>query len=565
MKLFTFSCTILVLLGYVAAGAQTNKKAAASDNRPNIVVILADDLGYSDVGCYGGEIATPNLDYLAANGVRFRRFYNTSRCCPTRASLLTGMYNHNAGIGEMTTDRNLPGYRGALSSNAVTLAEVLKAAGYHTGMVGKWHVSNTIEQKDPQAQLRWLNHQDEHPLFSPVEQYPVNRGFEKYYGNLWGVVDYFDPFSLVNGTEAVKNVPGDYYHTNAINDSAVSYIKAFSKDNKPFFLYVAETAPHWPLQALPEDIKKYENTYKVGWDQIREARYKKMVQLGLIDPTKAPLSPRMAADLTWENNPDREWDARAMAVHAAMVDRMDKGIGEIINALKETGKLQNTLILFLSDNGASPENAMQYGVGFDRPGETRSGQKIAYPVKKDVLPGPQTTFSSIGPRWANVSNTPYQLAKAESYEGGIRTPMIAFWPTGIRLPKGSFSDRVGHVMDFMATFVELAHTTYPAVYRGNTIKPMQGSSLLPAFNSANASGHTILFNEHFGARYVRYDGWKLVSRNNEQWHLSRIDDDETEVNDLAAQNPDIVQKLDKMWQDWAKENQVVPRQASTEK
>ncbi|HEU4902085.1 MAG TPA: arylsulfatase [Flavisolibacter sp.] len=554
----------VLLLLHLAVEAQ-KKKTAAKDNRPNIVVILADDLGYSDIGCYGGEIATPNLDYLAANGVRFRQFYNTSRCCPTRASLLTGMYNHNAGIGEMTTDRKLPGYRGALSPNTVTLAEVLKAAGYHTGMVGKWHVSNTLEQKDPQAQLRWLNHQDEHPLFSPVEQYPVNRGFEKYYGNIWGVVDYFDPFSLVNGIEAVKTVPGDYYHTIAINDSAVSYIKAFSKGDKPFFLYVAETAPHWPLQALPEDIKKYENTYKVGWDQIRAARYKKMVRLGLIDPKKAPLSPRMAADLTWENNPDREWDAKAMAVHAAMVDRMDKGIGEIINALKETGRLENTLILFLSDNGASPENAMQYGIGFDRPSETRTGQKIAYPVKKDVLPGPQTTFTSIGPRWANVSNTPYQYAKAESYEGGIRTPMIAFWPAGIRLPKGGFSDRVGHVMDFMATFVELAQTTYPAVYKGNTIKPMQGSSLLPAFKSATVNGHNVLFNEHFGARYVRYDGWKLVSGNNEQWHLYRIDEDETELNDLAVQNPEIVQKLDKMWQDWTRENQVVPKQANKEK
>lgn len=556
-KSLTCFCAVLSLLLQQTAAAQ---KALAKDKRPNIVVILADDLGYSDVGCYGGEIATPNLDSLAANGVRFRRFYNTSRCCPTRASLLTGMYNHNAGIGEMTTDRNLPGYRGALSANTVTLAEVLKEAGYHTGMVGKWHVSNTIEQKDPQAQLRWLNHQEEHPLFSPVEQYPVSRGFEKYFGNIWGVVDYFDPFSLVNGTEAVKNVPVGYYHTNAINDSAVAYIKAFSKEDKPFFLYVAETAPHWPLQALPEDIKKYENTYKVGWDAIRDSRYKKMVQMGLIDPAKAPLSPRMAADLTWENNPDKEWDARAMAVHAAMVDRMDRGIGNIIQALKESGRLENTLILFLSDNGASPENAMQYGTGFDRPGETRTGEKIAYPVKKEVLPGPQTTFTSIGSRWANVSNTPYQYAKAESYEGGIRTPLIAFWPAGIKLQKGSYSDRVGHVMDFMATFVELAKAKYPAVYKGNAIKPMQGSSLVPALRSATAKGHATLFNEHFGARYVRYDGWKLVSRNREPWHLYRIDDDETELNNLAAQHPEVVQKLDTLWQEWTKANQVVPKQ-----
>jgi arylsulfatase A-like enzyme len=552
----SFALAVLVS----CSGTQKISSNTKKQDRPNIIIILADDLGYSDIGCYGGEIATPNIDKLAANGIRFRQFYNTSRCCPTRASLLTGMYNHNAGIGEMTTDRNLPGYRGTLSPNTVTLAEVLKDAGYHTAMSGKWHVSNTIEQKDKQAQLRWLNHQEQHPLFSPLEQYPANRGFEKYFGNIWGVVDYFDPFSLVSGTTPINSVPKNYYHTDAITDTAISYIKAFSKGDQPFFLYVAETAPHWPLMALPEDIKKYENTYKVGWDAIRESRYKKMVQLGLIDPKKAPLSPRMGNELSWENNPDKDWDARAMAVHAAMVDRMDQGIGKIINALKETGELENTLIIFLSDNGASPENAMQFGPGFDRPGETRDGQKIAYPLKKDVMPGTETSYTSIGPRWANVANTPYQFAKADSYEGGIRTPMIAFWPAGIKLPKGSYSDRVGHVMDFMATFVELAHAKYPAVYKGNSIKPMQGMSLVPAFTSASAKGHNILFNEHFGARYVRYDGWKLVSHKNDPWHLYRIDDDETELNDLAAHHPDIVKNLDKMWQDWTKANQVVPKQ-----
>jgi len=562
ISIIFFALTLLFFRAESQRNFSGSKKKAA---RPNIIVILADDLGYSDIGCYGGEIATPNLNYLAANGVRFSRFYNTSRCCPTRASLLTGMYNHQAGIGEMTTDRSLPGYRGFLTPNTVTVAEVLKEAGYHTGMVGKWHVSNTIEQKDPQAQLRWLNHQEEHPLFSPIEQYPTSRGFEKYYGNIWGVVDFFDPFSLVNGTEPVKSVPADYYHTNAISDSAVSYIKAFSKEDRPFFLYVAETAPHWPLHALPEDIKKYENTYKVGWDVIRENRYKKMIQLGLIDPVKAALSPRMGKELSWENNPDKEWDARAMAVHAAMIDRMDQGIGRIINVLKETGEMENTLILFLSDNGASPENAMQYGMGFDRPGETRNGQKIAYPVKKDVMPGPETSFTSIGPRWANVANTPYQYAKAESYEGGVRTPLIAFWPAGIKIPGGSISERTGHVMDFMATFVKLAKAKYPAVYRGNNIKPMQGLSLVPAFASKTANGNRTLFNEHFGARYVRQDGWKLVSRRNEPWHLFRIDDDETELKDLSALHPEIVQKMDKMWQDWTKENHVFPKQADKAK
>lgn len=554
-----FVFTVSISIGLVS-WSQTKKAATDSqNNRPNIVLILADDLGYSDIGCYGGEIATPNLDYLAANGLRFKKFYNTSRCCPSRAALLTGMYNHQAGMGEMTTDRNAPGYRGFITRNTVTIAEVLRSAGYHTGMVGKWHVSNTIEQKDPKAQLRWLNHQEEHPLFSPLEQYPTNRGFEKYYGNIWGVVNFFDPFSLVSGTTPVKNVPAGYYHTDAISDSAIAYIKDFSRDTKPFFLYVAETAPHWPLHALPQDINKYENTYKVGWDVIRENRYRKMVALGLIDSSKTPLSPRWLNDVKWESNPDREWDARAMAVHAAMIDRMDQGIGKIIKVLNEIGQLENTLILFLSDNGASPENAAQYGVGFDRPGETRNGEKIVYPVKKEILPGDETSFASIGPRWANVANTPYQLAKAESYEGGVRTPLIAFWPKGITAKKGSFTERTGHVMDFMATFVEMAHCSYPVSFNGNSIKPLQGLSLLPAFTNKKGKNHAVLYNEHFGARSVRDDEWKLVARNKEDWHLYRMSIDETELNDLSKQFPDIVKKMDALWQEWSKQNLVLPK------
>ncbi len=537
-----------------------NKNVTEKDSRPNIVLILADDLGYSDMGCYGGEIHTPNLDYLAANGLRFTRFYNTSRCCPTRASLLTGLYNQQAGIGEMTTDREEPGYRGYLTDNTVTLAEVLRSAGYHTAMSGKWHVSNTIEQPTNEEQLKWLNHQAYHPYFSPVEQYPVNRGFEKYYGNIFGVVDYFDPFSLVSGTTPVQSVPKNYYHTDAINDTAVSYINEFSKEDKPFFLYVAETAPHWPLMALPTDIKKYENTYKVGWEAIREARYKRMIDKGLIDPKNAALSPRIDNELSWEDNPNKEWDARAMAVHAAMVDRMDQGIGRIINALKESGKLDNTIILFLSDNGASPENCMQYGAGFDRPGETRDGRKIAYPVnKKDALPGVETTFSSIGVRWANVANTPYRYAKAQSYEGGIHTPMIAFWPEKIKA-KGELSNHLGHVMDFMSTFLEVANAKYPTNYNGHAITPTTGISLLPAFEGKEKGTHDTLYNEHFRARYIRDNEWKLVSLSNDTtWHLYKINEDQTELNDLAAKYPDQVKMLAERWRQWANNHKMFPK------
>jgi arylsulfatase A-like enzyme len=536
------------------------KGVVVKDGRPNIVLILADDLGYSDLGCYGGEIHTPNLDRLASGGLRFKRFYNTSRCCPSRAALLTGLYNHNAGIGEMTENRNVEGYQGAITKNTVTLAEVLKTAGYRTAMSGKWHISNTIEQPSPKAQLDWLNHKSFYPLFSPIQQYPTHRGFEKFFGTIWGVIDYFDPFSLVSGTSPIKNVPANYYHTDAISDTASAYIREFSKGDKPFFLYVAQNAPHWPLQAPPEEIAKYKDTYKTGWDAIRKERYERMIKSGLIDPKTTPLSPRQNDDLSWENNKDKEWDAMAMAVHAAMIDRMDQGIGRIIKTLEETNQLNNTLIIFLSDNGASPEDCSRYGEGFDRPGETRDGKKIVYPIFKKVLPGPETTFSSIGLRWANAANTPYRYAKEDSYEGGVRTPLIAFWPKGLKAKKGSFTGQVGHVMDFMPTFMELAGATYPTQFNGNDIKPMQGLSFLSILQGKISKGHDYLFNEHFRARYARSRDWKLVSTAQDTtWKLYHISEDETELNDLSARFPGKVKDLDRRWREWALLNHVLPK------
>ena len=563
MRSTTLLTALLACWTLSACQSPSGTAAGESDGnqRPNIVLIMADDLGFSDLGCYGGEIQTPHLDSLAENGLRFSRFYNTSRCCPTRAALLTGLYNHQAGIGNMTTDQQQEGYRGHLLENAVTLAEVLKAAGYRTGMAGKWHVSNTLVQETPEKQLAWLNHQEFHPEFSPLEQYPVNRGFEKYFGNIWGVVDFFDPFSLVNGTEAVKEVPAGYYHTDAINDTASAYIREFAAGDAPFFLYVAHTAPHWPLHALPEDIEKYKDTYTAGWEAIRGARYKRLIENGILDEATHPLPPlQEETGTSWEDNPHQAWDARAMAVHAAMIDRMDQGIGRIIQTLKETGELENTLILFLSDNGASPENSMRYGPGFDRPGATRSGEKIRYPVDKEALPGPQTTFASIGPQWAQVSNTPFRYWKMESFEGGTRTPLIAFWPKGIRAKKGSVTHQVGHVMDFMATFVDLAQAHYPETHRGHRVKPMQGKSLKPIFEDRQREGHEALFNEHHGGRSVRTAEWKLVTPDAKSpWELYRIDQDGTETRDMARQHPGVVQQLDSLWHDWARTNQVLPK------
>lgn len=531
---------------------------AIKDSRPNILVILVDDMGYSDPGCYGGEVQTPNLDKLASQGLRFSRFYNCGRSCPTRASLLTGLYQHQAGIGRMTFNDNLPGYRGTLSQEAVTIAEVMKEAGYNTGMVGKWHVAETPLRSD---QRQWLDHQVFHEDFANKVNYPVNRGFQDYYGIIYGVADYFDPFSLVNGDKPVEKVPNDFYITKALTDTAVAYVNRYAEKNNPFLLYLSYTAPHWPLHALPEDIAKYENTYKVGWDAIRNQRYERMKKLGLFPNSTDYLSPRQFTDL-WENNATKDWDARAMAVHAAMVDRVDQGIGKILEALRNNGQLDNTLILFMSDNGCSNEVCQNYSGGDnDRPDMTRDGRTIVYPKNKEALPGPETTFASIGPKWANVANTPFRFWKAKMYEGGICTPMIAYWPKGIKKNIGGITSQIGHVMDIMATCVELGKTKYPIQYHGNRIIPMEGISLLPIFQTGKRKGHQFLGFEHFNEKaLIRSDGWKIVKQadSNSKWELYNIARDRSERTNQANKYPERVFQMSKEYDAWAKECKVTP-------
>jgi arylsulfatase A-like enzyme len=541
------------------AGCSTVQQNTAGEERPNIVIIMADDLGYSDLGCYGGEINTPNLDFLASKGMRFTQFYNTSRCCPTRASLLTGLYPHHAGVGRMTMDAEKPGYRGYMTDNTVTLAEVLKRAGYNTAMTGKWHVAETNKLDDDQ-QLKWLAHQENFGPFADTAQYPTARGFDKYYGNIWGVVDYFDPFSLVNGKEQVMEVPKNFYYTDAIADTAAAYVQQFSKDKKPFFLYVAHTAPHWPVQALPEDIARYEDVYKVGWDAIREKRYKKMIALGLINSATAKLSSWMYPDKKWSDNKNATWDARAMATHAAMVDRMDKGIGRLIAKLKETGELDNTLIVFLSDNGASAEDPAVYGPGFDRAGSTRDGRTVSFPKEKtaDNMPGPQTVHGGIGAQWAHVLNTPYRYWKSKIYEGGICTPMIAHWPKGIK-QQNVINNEMGHVVDFMSTCTELAHATYPQEFKGKVITPQEGHSLVPVFTKGERVDPEFLFWEHFGSKGLRQGKWKIVQLgNNAPWQLFDLSTDRTETHDLSAQHPELLTNMKTRWEEVARETQVYP-------
>lgn len=529
---------------------------AQKDERPNIIVILADDLGYSDMGCYGGEIQTPNLDRLAENGLRFNRFYNASRSCPTRASLLTGLYQHQAGIGRMTFDQGKPGYKGQLTENGVTIAEALKDAGYQTGMIGKWHVAETPLKPD---QREWLAHQVYHEDFADKACYPTHRGFEDFYGVIYGVVNYFDPFSLVNGETPIKNVPKDYYITNALSDSAVSYVNRYATKDKPFFMYLSYTAPHWPLHALPKDIEKYKDTYKGGWDAIRERRYQRMKELGIFNASDY-LSPRQFSD-PWSENPTQEWDARAMAVHAAMVDRMDQGIGELLDALEKKGQLDNTLILFLSDNGCSNEDCQNYTPGEnDRNDMTRIGEQVIYPRLKKVLPGSELTYASIGAKWANVANTPFRYWKARSYEGGICTPMIAYWPKGLKYNKGGMTDQMGHVIDIMATCLDLAGAKYPKEYNGNEIIPLEGKSLVPVLKEGKRKGHDYLGFEHFREKaFVAKDGWKIVQPGDDKpWELYNLNDDRTELRNVADKNKKIVDKMVKEYQKWAERCLVEP-------
>jgi len=551
---------ILCLLFLAVVETTIAQEKKSLQDRPNIILVLADDLGFSDIGCYGGEIETPNLDWLASRGMRMSNFYNASRCCPSRASLLTGQYQHTAGIGNMTTDQHQPGYRGFLQPNVVTIAQVLKTAGYQTGMVGKWHISETEPLPTKAQQLEWLDHQITDRDFSDTLSYPVHKGFDRHYGNIWGVVDYFDPFSLVNGTKPVTSVPKDFYYTNVIGDTTASYIQQFAKKKNPFFMYVAFTAPHWPLQALERDIRKYENTYKKGWAYIREQRYQRMVKSGLINPEQVALSDFMTPDKSWEGNSDSLWDARAMAVHAAMVDCLDQNVGKMIDALRKSGELENTLIVFLSDNGASPEQPARFGPGFDRSGTTRDGRKIEFPVDKEVMPGPQTTHAGIGPQWANVSCTPFRYWKSKEHEGGISTPFIAYWPEKIT-NENSVNNEPAHIIDLMATCIDIAGATYPKVFDGHKISPTLGKSLLPVFNGTLKKPlHEELFWEHNGAAALRQGDWKIVRVTTDApWELYNLVKDRSETTNLSATYPEKVLKMEEKWTDLARTYQVFPK------
>lgn len=529
---------LFFLLRLSLAGQQNSLPSPA---KTNFLIIMADDLGYSDLGCYGGEIQTPNLDALAANGLRFRNFYNTARCCPTRAALLTGQYQHKVGLSKNGQSMNRKG---------VTIAEVLKAQQYQTGMVGKWHLTEAKPLPDPVEHLQWLNHQKYLDKdFGELDTYPTRRGFDQFYGIVWGVIDYFDPFSLVNGEQPVQDRAKDYYITNDFTQKSVAYIEGFAKQEAPFFLYVAYTAPHWPIHALPADIEKYKDTYSGGWEVLRKNRYDRQVKMGLIDPAKSPLNPLEGRKWESLSAPEKAFNARKMAVHAAMVDRVDQGVGAIIAALKKTGQLDHTVILFLADNGASPEIPRQ--PGYDRNSATRTGQKVNY--KEDIsleALGSQTTYTGIGPEWANAVNTPYRYWKYESYGGGIRTPAIIHWG-GLQTGNGQIVDELSHVMDFMPTVLDLSGANYPKNYQGNDLGHLDGHSLLPTLQNKQRNGYQNLYFEHENGKAMIAGDWKItLLRSTNEWGLYNLKDDPTEAVDLSETYPEKLKALKANWQKW---------------
>jgi arylsulfatase len=532
---------LTITLLFVQTGATATEK-------PNIVLIMADDMGYSDIGCYGGEISTPYLDKLANGGVKFTQFYNAARCCPTRASLLTGLYPHQAGMGSMTGDQGEPSYRGDLSMQCVTIAEVLKLNGYKTYMSGKWHVTKHVD--------RWKTWKTEdEKIYTSKHNWPRQRGFDEFFGTIHGAGSFYNPSTLTRNNTPIEAGEG-FYYTDEISNHADKFIREHIGENKdkPFFCYIAYTAPHWPLHALPEDIKKYKGKYDKGWDKTREERMARMVDMGIINP-QWKLSERDPKVSAWDDTDNKEWWVACMEVYAAMVDRMDQGIGKVVNALEETGQLDNTLILFLADNGGCAEVLSEkWGRSLHFPHYQKDGTPIIQGNDVSYLPGPENTYMSYSAEWANVSNTPFRYYKHYIHEGGISTPLIAHWPAGIK-SENRKSNQVGHLIDIMATCVDVSGAIYPVTYKGEQIKPAEGQSLLPVFNNKDFKHNPIGW-EHHGNRGYRDGKWKLVAINKE-WELYDIEADRTELINLASVFPEKTREMVEKYEKWAKKVGVI--------
>jgi len=519
-----------------------------SPRRPNIVLILADDMGFSDIQPYGSEIRTPHLQRIADEGLTLTSFYNQARCMPARGSLLTGLYPTQSGIGHVDSDAGIPGYTGDLAEHAVTIAEVLRDAGYGTYMTGKWHVTTHTG-----AWGRFPERQSKH-------NWPLQRGFDRFYGMILGASSFYDPVTLTEDNDPLPSPGADYYFTDAVADRAAQYVRDHVADSPdaPFFLYASFTAPHWPLQAPTEDVEHYEGVYDRGWEALHAERVARLRELGLIDDVDQVPPPdervRAWADLTDE---ERRWYARAMEVYAAQVELLDQGIGRLLDMLEETGVDDDTLLVFLSDNGACAEVLTNGWNGIYITRETHDGRVVTVGNENiDVLPGPEDTYMSYGREWAWASNAPFRLYKHFVHEGGIATPFLMRWPAATE--GGLVVRDPGQLVDLMATFVDVAGATYPEQRDGVPVLPMEGVSLAPVLGGESLPERPLFF-EHEGNRAVRQGRWKLVERfNGEGWELYDLQSDRAESSDLAAAQPERVAELRQRYDDWAARVGVLP-------
>jgi arylsulfatase A-like enzyme len=483
---------------------------------------MADDMGFSDAGCYGGEIRTPHLDRLAAQGLRFSQFYNCALCGPSRAALMTGLHPHQVGISTWT---------GLLNNRCVTAFELLKGAGYTTGAVGRLDMATADNWHEPAN------------LSRHVDRYLGSTG-HKGPGNF---------FKDVRNTDFFRDgrpyqLPPDSYKTDLITDFAVEFIGEAAQQERPFFLYIAHYAPHWPLHAKPEDIAKYRALYReLGWDEARVRRHERLRQSGLIPPD-TKLSPRDARAQPWADAPHQAWEAERMAVYAAQVDSMDQSVGRVMDALRRAQVDDNTLVFFLSDNGASDMGA---GRTLDQPGRTWRSDDTPTRIGNtpDIMPGPADTFTTAGPAWSCLANTPFRDHKNSAYEGGIASPLIAWWPRGIQRP-GTITAELSHITDVTTTCLAVAGATYPAEFKGRQVQPLAGRSLLPVLQGKPLEGHPSLCWEISGSRAVREGRWKLVAAKNGPWELYDLEADRTELNNLAAAQPERVQAMAAIFERW---------------
>ena len=511
--------------------------------RPNFILILADDMGFSDIGCYGSEIATPNLDRLAQGGARCSQFYSFARCCPSRAALLTGLHPQQAGVGHMMANRGTRAYQGYLRDDAVTIAETLNDVGYRTMMSGKWHTGGEYVARDA---ANWTPGQPGFPT-------PTQRGFDEFFGTLAGAGSFFHPHALMRDGEFVSELPDDFYYTDAISDEAVDMIDRAHADGQPFFLHVAYTAPHWPLHALPEDIARYEGRYRAGWDVLRQQRHEELNSLGILDPVWR-ISPRDVQSHDWADEPDRDWEDLRMAAYAAMIDRMDRGIGRIIQRLDALDISDDTMIVFLSDNGGCAEYLAEDGWINSYVPNLPDGRPVRIGNRRDLLPGPADTYMSYDLPWANASNSPFRLYKHWVHEGGISSPGILHYPA--RIQPGTILHSPLQFIDVLPTFAELAGAGYPAERKGVAIQPVEGQSFAPALRDSQWRRDKPLYWEHEGNRAIRVGDWKLVSQHPGGWELYNMLDDRTELNDLSGREPERVKSMSALYNVWAQRCEV---------